>query len=727
MQQDSSAPTTSSFGVCWEPNNGGICNFATLSQSKNQINVYSGENSQLLLQLTLPLDLQTKFSCMSWISLTSNLGLGDDEKKRKKSNKSYILAGTMDGKVIAFDTERGRVVKSIQLAPASSGSPILNVNCPDGNRIFAALSPNLIAGTHFLVKSNNTKVDLNKICFEDITCLSDNCGHLNGADVFAIANAGKTQLFQVNTQQRVCDFQGHENGAHQTVFIHSDLLLTRSNDDRYLNLYNLSNVMASTHAHGLNTSNFIEQLMSTSSSSSDLIAPNKVLTLDGNVIAIDGFYRSKKYLDILAVSHSGLLTLFRLKPADNSSYEIASKATVKCHQSKGFGKVISAKFIDESRIILAMGSALFPNLQILDYSSNEKDQENFLFTEKELVIDDQPIVAGSKDKLIGSKGGAFSSNIVLGSANMETPNARFAQGFTKSDGQKTFQDILAQQQTTSTKKEMTLSESGVPVMKLNSSLITALKSHDVGMVAKCLSHSDFDLIESTVQNLSATYAIKLLDVIIELYGDFSQTRDTLIYWLRSLLVNHTSHIMSQKDIIERLSPIYHSIDTRLRMLPALMDLSGRLDLLLSIGGYAKVDFATSDNIATANTKSKAKKFTIVDNADDSDEEIVEMIQASYNKKKSRSDEEDDYDVIDDDDAERDDEILKGLEEENKKGWFGDMENDDDLSDEEKRLEELLDKEEQKLKSKGTFTEDEDDDEEHDQDAMQDEDDFEDDE
>ncbi|EFC49981.1 hypothetical protein NAEGRDRAFT_77954 [Naegleria gruberi] len=718
----SSSVDVSSLGsTCWEPSlNGTIRNFATISQNNNQINIYSGENSQLLLQLNLPLDLQSKFTSMSWISLNSSVA-SDDEKK-KKTHKTYILAGTQDGKIIAFDTERGRLVKSIQLSPttSSSVSPILNVNCPDGNRIFAALAPNLIAGTHFLSKSNNTKVDLHKICFEDITCLSENCGHLNGADVFAIANSGKTQLFQVNTQQRVCDFQGHENGANQILFIHSDLLLTRSKDDRIVNLYNLSNIMSSSSSNGLNTSNFIEQLMTTSSNHSELIAPNKVFTLDANVVAIDGFYRSKKYLDIAAVSHAGLLTLFRVKPSEKSTYDIISKATVKCHLSKGFGKVISAKFIDESRIILAMGSPLFPNIQVLDYSSTDKDQENFLFLEKDLVIDEQPIVAGTKDnKLIGSKGSTYSSNMVLGVANMESANARFAQTLSTTEGsQKSFQDILSQQTSTSTKKDMTLSEAGVPVMKLNSSLITALKSHDVGMISKCLAHSDFDLIESTVQNLSATFAIKLLDVIIELYGDFSQSRDTLIFWLRSLLVNHTSHIMSQKDIIERLSPIYHSIDSRLRMLPSLMDLSGRLDLLLSIGGYAKVDFDTTDNISAA-AKAKAKKFTIVEKDEDSEDEIIEMIQASYNKKSSGDD---DFDVIDDDNDDRDEEILKGMEDENKKGWFADMNSDDEMSEEERELNELLKREEQVMKSRGSSNDDEDDDDEDDdemQDDMQD--------
>ena len=703
----------SSLGVyCWEPSIAGtISNFAIISQNNNQINLYSGENSQLLLQLSLPLDLKTKFTSLSWISINSSVS--DSDEKRKKSNKAYILAGTLHGKVVVFDTERGKVVKNIQLT--STDSPILNVCCPDGNRIIAALSPNLIAGTHFLSKSNNTQVDLHKICFEEITCLSDNYGHFNGADVFAIGNAGKTQLFQVNTQQRACDFQGHENGANQLLFINSDLLLSRSEDDRIINLYNLKNVM--TGSNSLNTSNFIDQMMDTASNSTELIAPNKVLTLDGNVISVDGFYRSKRFVDVAAVSHSGLLTLFRLKPVENQpSYEIVSKATVQCHQSKGFGKVISAKFIDESRLVLAMGSPLFPNVQVLEYSSSQRTEESFLFTEKVLVIDEQPLATGTKDKLIGSN--TFSSNIVLGSANMETPNARFQQGMqTESDG-KTFKDIISQQP--EKKKDLTLSESGVPVMKLNSSLVTALSSNDISTVARCLAHSDYDLVEATVQNLSANYAIQLLDAIIELYGDFSQTRDTLVYWLRSLLVNHTAHIMSQKNIIERLSPVYHSIDSRLRMLPALMDLSGRLDLLLSIGGYGQVQFDTTDNISAGVVKAKPKKFAIVEKDEDSDDEIIEMIQASYNKKSTELE----YDIVDEENEDRDEEIMKGLEDDNKKGWFSDND-DDELSDEDKRLEELLDKEEQLMKGSGSFDDEDDDDEEeeeHADDNMEDEDD-----
>ena len=93
-----------------------------------------------------------------------------------------------------------------------------------------------------------------------------------------------------------------------------------------------------------------------------------------------------------------------------------------------------------------------------------------------------------------------------------------------------------------------------------------------------------------MKQLPAQLAIPLIEAILERYQDNNVDTAGLIHWLRAILVSHTSYIMSQPDIIQKLSPLYNSIESRLSVFPSLLDLSGRLDLLLSLVCKIKIFF-----------------------------------------------------------------------------------------------------------------------------------------
>lgn len=85
-----------------------------------------------------------------------------------------------------------------------------------------------------------------------------------------------------------------------------------------------------------------------------------------------------------------------------------------------------------------------------------------------------------------------------------------------------------------------------------------------------------------MKQLPAQLSVPFIEAILDRYQDNNVDTGALMHWLRAILVSHTSHIMSQPDIIQKLSPLYHSIESRLSVFPSLLDLSGRLDLLLSL-------------------------------------------------------------------------------------------------------------------------------------------------
>ncbi|MBN8095897.1 Utp12 domain-containing protein, partial [Vibrio vulnificus] len=75
--------------------------------------------------------------------------------------------------------------------------------------------------------------------------------------------------------------------------------------------------------------------------------------------------------------------------------------------------------------------------------------------------------------------------------------------------------------------------------------------------------SDVELIQLTVNKVPSPYVLPLMEALLVRYQDFSLDNAHLVHWMRALLIQHTSFIMSQKDILIRLSPFYHSINPRL--------------------------------------------------------------------------------------------------------------------------------------------------------------------
>lgn len=188
-------------------------------------------------------------------------------------------------------------------------------------------------------------------------------------------------------------------------------------------------------------------------------------------------------------------------------------------------------------------------------------------------------------------------SVVLGPLNMELPGAKYVQAFGKvlpnKETRKLLEDKVRDLDIVMNKSDD--DEESIPGVSLAQSLIAALKFNDQTDLDKCLKQSDLDIIQRTVKQLPAQTAILLLEAILDRYQNQSVNASSLVHWLRSVLVTHTSHIMSQPDIINKLSPLYHSIDARLNVFPNLLDLSGRLDLLLSLAGYKQVNLSSEDD------------------------------------------------------------------------------------------------------------------------------------
>lgn len=131
----------------------------------------------------------------------------------------------------------------------------------------------------------------------------------------------------------------------------------------------------------------------------------------------------------------------------------------------------------------------------------------------------------------------------------------------------------------------------VPATTLTTTLIQALHSQDGPLLESCLTHSNPNLVRSTVKRLpSGGLVLSLLEALVERLGKQKKGREglasvkrarALIAWLRETLVVHVGFLVTIPSLVNRLAALHASLTQRLALQPTLLALNGRLDLVMS--------------------------------------------------------------------------------------------------------------------------------------------------
>lgn len=112
-------------------------------------------------------------------------------------------------------------------------------------------------------------------------------------------------------------------------------------------------------------------------------------------------------------------------------------------------------------------------------------------------------------------------------------------------------------------------------------LSQALKSGDEDLLEQCLGVHDAHVISNTVQLLSAPLTLPLVDTLVRKLEKRPNRAATLCPWVRFLLLHHTSYLVSVPGLDQRLAGLHKLVTRRVTVLPRLLGLMGRLDLMLS--------------------------------------------------------------------------------------------------------------------------------------------------
>lgn len=112
-------------------------------------------------------------------------------------------------------------------------------------------------------------------------------------------------------------------------------------------------------------------------------------------------------------------------------------------------------------------------------------------------------------------------------------------------------------------------------------LSQALHSKDNSLIEQCLAVQNEKIISNTIRRLRPADAAEFLIISISKLEYRPQRAINLVPWVRAVLLQHASYLMSNPRMRPVLSSLYQIIEARIATFRPLVSLSGRLDLIMA--------------------------------------------------------------------------------------------------------------------------------------------------
>ncbi|RWR72393.1 WD repeat-containing protein 43 isoform X1 [Cinnamomum micranthum f. kanehirae] len=144
----------------------------------------------------------------------------------------------------------------------------------------------------------------------------------------------------------------------------------------------------------------------------------------------------------------------------------------------------------------------------------------------------------------------------------------------------------------------------------------ALHADDRALLLDCLYTQDEKVIANSTSLLNPSDVIKLLNFLLSMVQSRGGMLVCAIPWLRSLLLQHASGIMSQESSLRALNSLYQVIESRVSTFGSAMQLSSHLDYLFT---------GITDDVAD---EANVLPPIIFEDKDDSDEESGDAMETN---------------------------------------------------------------------------------------------------
>ncbi|KAK1436823.1 hypothetical protein QVD17_02607 [Tagetes erecta] len=427
----------------------------------------------------------------------------------------------------------------------------------------------------------------------------------NGRKLYVISTDGTLCEMNSETGEIVEEIKLPKKYISTLVYIHDDKLLAASDSSiRVLRLEDGNTLVKFSSVVGpvLHLSNLEDTKVIITSSSSDNLSVH--INKPGNKKVTDGPVLLMKdrpltihckngsngdNLFVLSVSESGIAYIWNMKTRSQVNIN-PTKIKAEANENSGetkkvYNSILAARLIsingdDQAAVLIVYGSLNSPRFALVDVTSPGED----------IVVDlsgniQEIGVNGEKDqKARGKKRAASDEDSENAGVNHENDHGDPNDQIQMDNDEPTIGEKLASLNIISNNNEIQekaeLSPAKPPSAdSVHVLLKQALHADDRSLLLDCLFRQNEKVIANSVSLLNPSDVFKLLESLISMIQSRGAVVACTLPWLKSLLLQHASSIMSQESSLIALNSLYQLIESRISTFNSAVQLSSCLDLL----------------------------------------------------------------------------------------------------------------------------------------------------
>ncbi|KAL5849376.1 hypothetical protein ACOSQ4_007389 [Xanthoceras sorbifolium] len=584
--------------------------------------IASTETTSLFASKAERQHISVDYTCMKWLSL--------DRKKKRKLGTSLLVLGTGSGDVLALDVAAGQL--KWRISDCHPGGVSAVSFATHGSCIYSAGADGMVCEIDPLTGNRLGKF---RASTKGISCMAVS----SDGKMLATA-AGQLKTFNCSDHKKIQKFSGHPGAVRFMMFTEDGkYILSSAVGERYIALWR--------------TDGDKKQ-----SASCVLAMEHPAVFIDSR--CIDNEEIDETGLYVLAISETGVCYFWHGRNIEELRNTKATKILLSSedNKSKNQKSVLPAIFAAKLQGIakpasvhafIAVGLLVKPSFQKLVVQSG---------TDIILSSSHDGVLLPMSQSLIKSKKGLHGQNRVtaLDRANAEDavfPLPKVLDAHVKKNRhQNSSRDLdVIMADVVDSKSQAMLVESRDDTVEVEADSeavcmehrmrsLGILSSKDVLTSKSSLNSTKFDgvdldanlpekKIRAAVLGMTPGNACELLEVLVDMWQSRSYSAKHVLPWIYSILVIHGHHFQSQKSLTGMLSSLFKITKSREVAFQPLLQLSGRLQLIM-----AQIDKATQD-------KTQVSSYDhAMDESEDEDEDVEEHLYGEVDDESQLSSDDD---------------------------------------------------------------------------------------
>ncbi|XP_044500852.1 WD repeat-containing protein 43 [Mangifera indica] len=569
--------------------------------------------------------LSVDYTCMKWLAL--------DRKKKRKLGSSLLVLGTGSGSVLALDVAAGQL--KWRISDCHPGGVSAVSFAAHGSCIYSAGADGMICEIDSLTGNLLEKF---RASTKGISCMA-----VSPDGKMLATAAGQLKTFNCSDHKKTQKFSGHPGAVRFMMFTEDGkYILSSAVGERYIALWR--------------TDGGKKQ-----SASCVLSMEHPAVFIDGK--CIDSGEVDDAGLYVLAISETGVCYFWyghnidELRNTKATKISISSEDILSQNQKGAFPAIFAAKLQGiakpaSAHAFVAHGLLVKPSFQKIVVHSG---------TDLSLHGSQDGVLLPMSQSVIKSKKGLDVRNRVtaLDRAYAEDavlPLPKILDVHEKKNRHQTLitdpGEVMADSLDSKSQPKFVESKGDTVEMETESEIICMedrlrslgiLSGKDdprLNLALKSTLFNGIDLesnipekkMRVAVLSMSPSNACELLEVLVNMWQSRSDRGKHILQWIYSILVNHSHHVLSQKSLNPMINSLYKITKSREASFQPLLQLSGRLQLIM-----AQIDKATGDKSQILAHDDR------IDESEDEDEDVEELLYGELDNESqiSRSSDEDD--------------------------------------------------------------------------------------